>query len=535
MKILAVIPARAGSKGIPNKNLRIIGARPLIYYSINNAIKSTYITDIVVSTDSTEVGLIAKQMGVKVHKRNNELCKDNVTLDPVIFDAIDKKENWDYIITLQPTSPTLSISTLDKAIQFAIEKKLDTLISAVNKPHLSWKEDQGNKIPNYEKRLNRQQLPANYVETGAFVISRADIVTKNTRIGRRTEIYELPEKEALDIDSFPDLLVAEYLLNLKKVAIYVNGNKQRGLGHVYRALEIADEFYTPPDIYFDINQTDPSIFGQTKHSLIPVNGITDLFKRAEKEKYDIFINDILSTSIDYMIALRKILPKSKIVNFEDIGEGVNIADLVINALYEDNLINSPKIKTGENYYICGKPFLFYPPIKIKKSVKKIFISFGGADPQNYTDTLLQIISKEDYRNYKFTVVLGKSKNNVCELLSFNRLSNIKVIYDVNNMPELMSECDIGITSRGRTAFELALLGIPLIVIAQNQKEETHNFERIENGFNYLGMKPDQDLIESNLKMYLSLSYESRISLQNKLLSHDLRNGRKKVMSLINSI
>lgn len=535
MKILAVIPARAGSKGIPNKNLRILGAKPMIYYAINNAIKSRYITDIVVSTDSTEVALIAKQMGVKVHQRNKDLCKDDITLDPVIYDAIDKKENWDYIVTLQPTSPTLSVSTLDSAIQYAINQDMDTLISTVNKPHLSWKEEHGNKMPNYKERLNRQQLPANYIETGAFVISKANIVTPNTRIGKKIDIYELPEKEAIDIDGFPDLLVAEYLLNLKKVAIYVNGNKQRGLGHVYRALEIADEFYSPPDIYFDINQTPPSIFGQTQHSLIPVNGIADLFRRCEKEQYDIFINDILSTSIDYMIALRNVLPKCKLINFEDIGEGTHIADLVINALYEDNNRNSPNIKTGENYYICGKSFLFYPPIKIKTNVQKIFISFGGADPQNYTDTLLRIITKDVYKKYHFIVVIGKSKNNINELLAFNKYSNIKVIYDVDNMPELMSECDIGITSRGRTAFEMALLGIPMIVIAQNQREETHNFERIENGFNYLGLRPDQDLIESNLKMYLSLSHESRLSLQNKLLSHDLRNGRKKVMSLINSI
>ena len=79
MKILAVIPARAGSKGIPNKNVRIIGGHPLIYYSIKNALDSRLITDIIVSTDSDQIRIIASQMGVKVKLRNFALCSDAIT------------------------------------------------------------------------------------------------------------------------------------------------------------------------------------------------------------------------------------------------------------------------------------------------------------------------------------------------------------------------------------------------------------------------------------------------------------------------
>ena len=120
MKILAVIPARAGSKGIPNKNIRIIGGHPMIYYSIQNAMKSEMITDIIVSTDSQDVRIIAEQMGVKVHWRKPELCADDVTLDAVIFDAIPRNEKWDYIVTMQPTSPTLKSKTLDCAFKYII-------------------------------------------------------------------------------------------------------------------------------------------------------------------------------------------------------------------------------------------------------------------------------------------------------------------------------------------------------------------------------------------------------------------------------
>ena len=327
MKILAVIPARAGSKGIPNKNIRIVGGHPLIYYSINNAKQSKYITDIIVTTDSPEVKIISKQMGVETKDRDSSLTGDSITLDAVIYDAIPKKNEWDYIVTMQPTSPTLKVETLDKALKYAIDNDLDTLISVINAPHLSWGEKDGKKVPNYTERLNRQYLPPCYMETGAFVISKASIVTDKTRIGKNVDVFEVSENEAQDIDTFADLINVENTIDAPKVAIYVNGNNKRGTGHVYRALELADEFHVKPDIYYDKNQTDVNIFGQTTHNLIAVDGIGELFKKCEKEQYTLFINDILTTSIDYMIGLKKANPKAKIVNFEDDGEGQIKADL----------------------------------------------------------------------------------------------------------------------------------------------------------------------------------------------------------------
>lgn len=532
-KILAVIPARAGSKGIPNKNIRIIGGYPLIHYSIKNALNSRYITDVIVSTDSHEVQIIAKQMGVICKWRDESLCGDEVTLDAVIEDAIPKEKKWDYIITMQPTSPTLSVETLDKAIEYAIENDLETLISAINDPHLSWGVAEGKKVPNYRKRLNRQYLPPCYKETGAFVISKASVVTKETRIGNRVDIFEVPESESQDVDTFSDLRNVSETLKVERVAIYVNGNNKRGIGHIYRALELADEFYVKPDIYYDSNQTNPKVFGKTTHTLIPVNGIAELFEICKEKKYTIFINDILTTSIDYMIGLRSVLPNTKIINFEDDGEGILKADLVFNALYHDTTL--PQVYAGEQYYISNKMFMFYEPIEIKEEVKRVFISFGGADPQNYSDRVLRIIAKKEYQQYQFIVVLGRAKYNVEELLEYNKYPNIEVFYDVSNMPELMASCDIGITSRGRTGYELALLGIPAIAMAQNQREEKHGFVCNENGFTYIGLNPADEIIESNLKMYLKMSQGTRKRFQDVLLSHNLRDGRKRVMGLINNV
>ena len=204
MKILAVIPARAGSKGIPNKNIRIIGGHPLIYYSIKNALDSKYITDVIISTDSPEVRIIATQMGTKYKWRDKSLCGDDVTLDSVVYDAVPKDEQWDYVVTMQPTSPTLKVDTLDAAIKYTIDNDLETCISAVNAPHLSWRDENGRKVPNYEKRLNRQYLPANYLETGAFFISKASIVTPESRFGQKVGVFEILRSavELRDVPSY---------------------------------------------------------------------------------------------------------------------------------------------------------------------------------------------------------------------------------------------------------------------------------------------------------------------------------------------
>jgi spore coat polysaccharide biosynthesis predicted glycosyltransferase SpsG/CMP-N-acetylneuraminic acid synthetase len=492
------------------------------------------ITDVVVTTDSPDVRIIASQMGAGVHECPKELYGEDVTLDPVVFDAIPKDKDWDYIVTMEPKSPALSPETLDLAIRRAIDNGLDSLVSVVNLPSLSWMEQGGRRVPDYEERLNRRDLPPHYVETGAFLISKGSIVTAKTRIGENVDVFEVPENEALEIRGFNDLRTAGGLLQHEKVGIYVNGNNKRGIGHIYRALEIADEFYSMPDIYYDVNQTDPKVFGDTDHKLIGVDGIADLFERCKKKDYTYFINDILTTSIDYMIGLRSVVPHAKVINFEDDGEGILKADLVFNALYKDD--DLPQVKAGSKYYLSAKTFLFYEPVKVKPEVEHVFASFGGADPQNYSDRVLKMIaSNHKYDGYRFTFVLGRAKLHVKKLLEYNKYDNIEVLYDVANMPEIMSSCDMAITSRGRTGYELAILGIPSIAMAQNQREEKHGFVCNENGFTYLGLNPPDEIIESNLDMYLHLSAANRQRFQDMLLSHDLRNGRKRIMGLIRSL
>lgn len=533
VKILAVIPARAGSKGIPNKNIRIINGKPLIAYAIENAINSKMISDIIITTDSPEIELIAKYYGVAYKHRRSELCGDSVTLDAVIYDAC-KDYDKDYVVTLQPTSPTLEVGTLDKAIQFTIDQQLDTTIAVVNRPHLAWVEKEGKVVPDYSKRLNRQYMPKRFLEAGAFVISKSEIVTESTRIGERVDVFEISEKEAIDVDSFQDLLSVEQVLKERRTAMIVNGNNQIGMGHVYRMLELADTLYYRPDIYFDKNITDIGVFGNTTYQLKAYENIQELLDMLSKGGYETVINDILDTNEQYIENLRNIRYGMKIVNFEDLGKGRRKADLVINALYQE-AIDSSNIFCGEKYYLAPKMFLMYRPIEIHNKVKNVFVCFGGADPQNYTDKILNIIRDEKFNDIQFTVVLGKAKQDYKDIIENNSKDNIKILYDVSNMPELMSQCDIAITSRGRTCYELALLGIPTIAMAQNEREERHVFVCRENGFKYLGKDVAEEQIKRAFEEVLYSSYSERQEAQERMLVHDLRKGRERIKNLLDSL
>ncbi len=535
MRILAVIPACEGSVTLPNKNIRVINGKPLIYYVINNAKKSKYITDILVTTNSNEIIAIARQMGVWFKLRDACLCSENVPLDAVVYDAVQSLDiaSYDYVVTMQSISPTLRVQTLDAALEACIRENWDTLISVSNRPRFYWHQVENGFEPVYKERPSRHCLPPFFVETGAFLITKSCFVGPHSRLGPRVQLFELDGDEAVDVDTFGDLKQVENILCHKSTAFYVNGNNTTGLGHIYRVIQLADEFYSKPDIYYDQNQTDRSAFGSTTHNLIAVDGVEGLLAAVRDKDYDRFVNDILSTSAEYMTALRASSPSTKIINFEDEGEGAYLADLVFNALYEDSF--TPNVRAGEQYFIASKLFLLSEPIVIREDVRDIFVSFGAADPQNYANRFLAIACKAEYSEYRFHVVIGRAKKDADALLKYNAYEHIEVLYDIDNMAEVMGQCDIAFSSRGRTGYELAVLGVPSVVIAQNTRESMHTFLHEKNGFVYLGLNPSDAVIESALVNYLHLSRIQRKHLQSLMLSKDLRNGRKRIMNLIDNL
>ena len=538
MEILVVIPARGGSKGIPRKNLRLLNGKPLIYYSIKNALISEYNLDVYVSSEDDEILNAASQFGAKTHKRDISIADDKSTLDPVIYACYEyasKVENkeYDFIITMQPTSPLLKTLSLDNAIKKAINNSsLETIIAAKDDTHLSWRKEDNNFFPNYKKRVNRQYLTPTFTETGAFFITRKDIITQNNRIGKNVELQILLNGEEIDIDTYEDWNLCEYHLRRKHILFVVTGNTEVGLGHVYNTLLIANDILNHK-ISFLVDENSKLAFDKISSKNYPVyiqknkNIINDI----KSFSPDLVINDRLDTTIKYMNDLKEL--NINTVNFEDLGEGALKADLVINAIYPEKQILKNHY-FGHNYFILRDEFIYSKQKQVIKEVKNILISFGGVDPNNYTKKTLESI--HDYcnkHNIDITVVAGFGYN---QYESLNKYENINIEKNVSNISKYMIQADLIFTSAGRTTYEIASIGTPTIVLAQNERELTHFFASSEFGFLNLGLGykiTNEDLYKYFVQ--LIQSNENRKYMSSLMHRINLKNGRKTVIKLIQNL
>lgn len=538
MKILVVIPARGGSKGIPRKNIRFMAGKPLISYAIGCAKNSSYEMDIIVSTDDEEIKYVASRYGAGILDRPDSLAGDSVTLDPVIFHAVNKMEEingykYDLVITMQPTSPKLSSDTLNKAIDYLLQNNYDTVISGVNDPRLSWRIEDGKCVPNYEKRLNRQYLPKDLKETGAFVITRREFVKENGRFGANVSLYEVPESESGDIDTVQDWCVAEMELNKKTILLRVDGYPQIGMGHVYRGLQIAYGLMEHK-IYFVLSEKSEIGIAKIQSSHYPYEVIKDddeILGLIDKYKADIVINDILNTSEEYV---QKLKDKGvRVVNFEDLGTGAVTADATVNALYDGE--NTDKLFFGSDYYLIRDEFVIAKPKEFAEKPEEILVLFGGTDPRNLTQkTIKALMAVDGIENIHITVILGMGYEKKDEIIKLTQeCKNITIVQDVKLMSEYMSKADIAIASQGRTMLELAAMGVPTVLMSQNSREATHEFGGIKNGYLNLGAGNEVDEVTIGKTVDWLINCPSiRKNMREQMLTRDLRHGLTRVKKII---
>ncbi len=541
MEILVVIPARGGSKRIPRKNVRLMGGRPLILYSVEHALalKESFQTDVAVSTDDEELSGIVAGRGVDVVARSAELAADHVTLDPVIHDAVVRMEErhgkrYDTVITMQATSPTLKPETVKKALSYFLEGDYDTVLSVVNKPHLSWSVRDGQIVKNYEKRLNSQELPPYYLETGGFLISKRSVVTKDTRIGKKISVYETPQEESIDIDTYEDWVAAEAVLNRKKILLRTVGERRLGMGHIYRCLSLGYKLIGHDLLFVTDEKSDMGI-ERLRSSFFPCRVVKDdaEYEEVLKEyRPDIIVNDILDTEASFVRMERKYA--GRIVNFEDTGSGAYLADAVINALYESHPDRPGNVYEGTDYYFIRDEFLEEAPKEFSEECRNIVILFGGSDPSDLTGRLYEICrvlhTKMPHAEFHFILGFAYADWEKIRPLPEER---IFVHRDVKRVSAFMKEADLAVTSQGRTIYELASMGVPAVVLAQNDREAEHVFGGIRNGFINLGVGSRTDAV-TIIKTIMWLAETPNVRREMRLaeLTKEFARGQKRVIDLI---
>jgi len=218
-KILAIIPARGNSTRVKNKNIKTIAGKPLIAWTIESALRSKFINEVYVSSDSKKILTISKKYYAKTIVRPKILSGSIIMPDAAIKHAYVKiGKKFDYIVMLQATSPLRASKQIDAAIKHIIKKKGDSLLSVTKSHTFLWKRNKSSFFPiNYKiNKRPRSQDTEFYRENGAIYITKPKIlIKKNNRLGGKILIYKMNKIDSTDIDNLEDFKVTENLLKTK--------------------------------------------------------------------------------------------------------------------------------------------------------------------------------------------------------------------------------------------------------------------------------------------------------------------------------
>jgi spore coat polysaccharide biosynthesis predicted glycosyltransferase SpsG len=271
----------------------------------------------------------------------------------------------------------------------------------------------------------------------------------------------------------------------------------------------------------------------TNFKYVTIDSDADLENIIKDFKPDIWVNDCLNTDATYMKWLKQHV--ERVVSIEDLGDGTQYADAVINALYENKRTLCPRTYEGPEYVCLRNEFLLESPKEFSEQVKRIFIMFGGTDPSNLNGKLYKAANDlhQYYSDIIFDFVTGLGYSAEENGLLSNPESNIFVHENVLKVTDYMKLADIAVTSQGRTVFEIASMGVPAVVLSQNEREMEHTFATMKNGFLNLGLGTNvtDDAVVNTLK-WLIETPSIRENMRELMLKHDLKDSALKIKHII---
>jgi CMP-N-acetylneuraminic acid synthetase len=217
-RIVALIPARGGSKSIPKKNIKQLNGKPLIYYTVTAAKNSKYIEEVYVSTDDDKIAIISSRFGAKVLKRPHGLATDEATSESVLINFAEHVD-FDILVFIQCTSPLTLTEDIDNALDVYIKKRYDSLLSVCEDRGgflcggFIWNEDGTPSNYNHSRRPRRQDMKKSYRENGAFyIIGKNGLLKHKNRLYGKIGLYEMPKSRSFEIDEKEDFKLLQKIM-----------------------------------------------------------------------------------------------------------------------------------------------------------------------------------------------------------------------------------------------------------------------------------------------------------------------------------
>jgi len=457
----AIIPARGGSRGVPRKNLQPIGDHLLLTRAIERARGAmSGVSQVYVSTDDPAIAAVARYAGAEVIERPEDLAGPDTTVAEVLRHAVSEIADPGPFLLWEPTA----VGVPSEAGRRALRQTPAIVVAPMAK--LAWTRTASGGWGLLGEAVNRQGRDAvAYVETGVFAVERGDALLGIIRSAQPNLIKVEPE-QAIDVDTPLDLAQARIAERTRETVTLVPivGHKV-GTGHLRRCMTLADQFAPHPVTITPVPETGAEVpefvwrwleEGGYRHSRVVASWT------------DAVILDQLDTDRDLISAWREVA--QVIVTLEDRGEGARHADATVNELYDD--VAWPHRGTA------GPKWAVLPPeFRAMRwggpESRRVVLTFGGTDPASLTDAAVACLARPlAAMGLELHVVMPPGRETHLEMAGGGEPG--VTIHRRPVMAEILAGARLAVTSAGRTVHEAACLGVPVVSIAANRREEEHS-------------------------------------------------------------
>ena len=537
MNTAIVIPAVKKNVAFTDDLVKKLAGTSLIQRAIDRARRLVPGEHIYVVTDSEEICLICKRNSIQYSYKKKLRLKTQHTVESLGFLFPQLSAQYKELILLSPYVPLLEERDIQKALRkYKSLRDTKFLIPVKREISRAFKTSKRN----FHEFLTEDSEPELLIESQAFKIISTSLAQRGFGAGKVKPVtYEI-SPDLIEIRSYQDWWVCEKLLKRKRIVFRVRGDEQIGMGHIYRALTLAHEI-TDHEVYFVCDEKSRDAVTRLAGGdyWLEVYNQKEITERVIDLKPDLVINDILKTNRGYILKIRKL--GIKVINFEDLGSGACHADLTINELYDKPEIEGKNILWGQKYFFLREEFNEARPNRFKKKVDTILVTFGAADPSDFTRKIFRTISGYCAdKKIKIFLVTGGGYSHIKELE--NEIKSLpkeqaEYIHVTGVMSHIMEQAQIAIAANGRTTYELAHMNIPSIVLSHHEREKMHSFARPERGFVPLGLYKGGDTEAKLFKAFKKMVEDThyRRTLFDRIKPFRFQKNKDKVLRLIESI
>ncbi len=486
-KVCVAIPAIKKSAVIPDQLVKKLAGKTLIQRALDTAKGFAEPGDIHVITDSEEISLICERAGVR-YFYNPAYAISSLNIVHELHDVLEKLgRTYERLVIYRASSPLVTAHDIADAYGCFVRERADCLVSLKSVRHRLWKA-KGNDVDDVLFGEDEKDV---YIETKSLIMLRSAALARHgekSAGGRGLKVlpYFLNDR-AVEIGSHQDWWICEKLLLRKHIVFVVAGYPAIGMGHIFRALMLAQEVADHKITFVCTRESELAASSiAARDYRTRVQSREDLTDEVLALRPDLVINDILNTSADYVRRLKE--AGCRVVNFEDEGAGAGLADLTVNALYEEKA--GPHTLSGYRYFCLRDEFLQARRNEFRPKIRRVLVTFGGTDDSDFTRKTLDVIQPLCAAGgISLQLVAGPGyvhKKNLEAHLAAANFPNVHFTAATNVMSRLMENTDLAVCSAGRTVYELAHMRIPAVVLAHHEREAMHTFARPRNGFAYLG-------------------------------------------------